>query len=181
MTKLLKQTHESPIKPVNGSRKLFEPELSSGSNRRTTFVPRVSLPFRAFPRVYIYRTPRATPTFPITARRQARKMEENRGARAKLAAASPPKGSRVLLTFRFDPQNGARATRKLGGTNERASFILLITSEFAPIVGIKFVRFVSMNETHCRGISPAFLPPPLSLFRNVNREDSIRIERLLDS
>lgn len=93
MTKLLKQTHESPIKPVNGSRKLFEPELSSGSNRRTTFVPRVSLPFRAFPRVYIYRTPRATPTFPITARRQARKMEENRGARAKLAAASPPKGS----------------------------------------------------------------------------------------
>lgn len=73
------------------------------------------------------------------------------------------------------------STRKLGGTNERASFILLITSEFAPIVGIKFVRFVSMNETHCRGISPAFLPPPLSLFRNVNREDSIRIERLLDS
>lgn len=52
------------------------------------------------------------------------------------------------------------STRKLGGTNERDSFILLITSEFAPIVGIKFVRFVSMNETHCRGISSRRQPPP---------------------
>lgn len=68
------------------------------------------------------------------------------------------------------------STRKLGGTNERASFILLITSDFAPIVGIKFVRFVSMNETHCRAISPAL---PL-LFHKC--ESRIRcIERLLDS
>lgn len=44
MTKLLKQTHESPIKPVNGSRKLFERELSSGSPLQLSFRARACTP-----------------------------------------------------------------------------------------------------------------------------------------
>lgn len=71
MTKLLKQTHESPIKPVNGSRKLSERELSSGSP--TTFV--TSFPFLSRARW----TPRARQLSPRSTRYENMEERENRG------------------------------------------------------------------------------------------------------
>lgn len=67
MTKLLKQTHESPIKPVNGSRKLLERELSSGSP--TTFVT-------SFPSFRAYTPPRARQ---LSTRYENMEERENRG------------------------------------------------------------------------------------------------------
>lgn len=87
MTKLLKQTHESPIKPVNGSRKLFERELSSGSPTQLSW--RVSLPFRAFPCVHTALDTTCTPTFPIPRVQEGKWRSTKIVAHAKLAAASP--------------------------------------------------------------------------------------------